>query len=270
MRRFTVIGSPIAHSRSPLIHRLFAEQQGIALCYEKREVFSGQVAQTLATCRAAGIRGLNVTLPLKEEAYLAADVRHHRAVEAEAANTIWFAADGQIHADNTDGYGLLTDLARAQVVLAGKHVLLVGAGGAARGVLGALLAARPARLAVTNRTPSRARALAARFQIEDLAFDSSFQLPFDVVINATSMGLMDNREIPLSASAVSVDTVCYDMVYGKSETAFLKWSASHGVVRRHDGLGMLVGQAAEAFRLWHGVTPAVEPVIESLRRRIAS
>lgn len=270
MRRCLVIGSPIAHSRSPLIHRLFAEQQGIALCYEKREVTPGTVAPLLSDCRANGVLGLNVTLPLKEEAFAAADIHHPRAAEAEAANTLWFDQQGRINADNTDGQGLLGDLARMGVELSNATVLMLGAGGAAKGVLGALLGKQPARLAVMNRTPARADALASRYGIESLPPNLVFRQPFDVVINATSMGLTGASELALSPSAVGIGTTCYDMVYGNAETAFLRWAAGCGATRRYDGLGMLVGQAAEAFRLWHGQLPSVQPVIDFLRRRLKS
>ena len=242
----------------------------MALCYEKREVRPGTVTASLAGFRGEGVLGLNVTLPLKEEAFAAADVHHPRAAEAEAANTLWFDQHGRINADNTDGHGLLGDLARVGVALRDASVLLLGAGGAARGVLGALLAAYPARLAVMNRTPARAEALATRYRIESLPPDRMFTQPFDVVINATSIGLTGVSELPLSPSAVGSGTACYDMVYGSAETAFLRWAAGCGATRRYDGLGMLVGQAAEAFRLWHGPTPNVQPVIDFLRRRLKS
>ena len=268
MRRCLVIGSPIAHSRSPLIHRLFAEQHDIALRYEKREVLPNGVAQALAEFRAAEVAGVNVTLPLKEEACQLADILHPRAAMAEAANTLWFDSAGRVHADNTDGYGLMTDLQRLGIKLRDATVLLLGAGGAARGVLGELVAANPASLVVVNRTLERARQLSERYELECLTPDTRFPHAFDVVINATPIGLGANTEITLHPSAVDARTACYDMVYGRGETAFMQWAAAHGSHKRHDGLGMLVGQAAEAFRLWHGVNVATQPVIDFVRQRL--
>ena len=268
MKRCVVIGSPINHSRSPLIHRLFAEQHQLALCYERREVQAGDVAEVLAEFRTAGVTGLNVTLPLKEEAFQLADMRHPRAAAAEAANTLWFDSAGQIHADNTDGYGLMADLERLGINLRGATVLLLGAGGAARGVLGELIAAQPATLVIVNRTLARARQLAGRYELECLTPDACFPQAFDVVINATSVGLGASAEIPLHPTAVDAHTACYDMVYGRGETAFLRWAATCNATVRHDGLGMLVGQAAEAFRLWHGLDVVTQPVIDFVRRRL--
>jgi shikimate dehydrogenase len=268
MSRCFVIGSPIAHSRSPLIHRLFAEQHNMSLCYEKREVAANGVAQALAEFRAAGVRGVNVTLPLKEEACQLADILYPRAASAEAANTLWFDDAGRIHADNTDGYGLMADLERLGITLQGASVLLLGAGGASRGVLGELVAAQPARLVLMNRTLARAEQLAARYELECLTPDVHLPQAFDLVINATSIGLGANREISLHPSAVAPRTACYDMVYGRGETAFLQWAAARGANQRHDGLGMLVAQAAEAFRLWHGLSVATPPVIDFVRKRL--
>ena len=268
MKRCLVIGSPIAHSRSPLIHRLFAEQCGLALCYEKREVRAGDVARVLEDFRREAVTGINVTLPLKEEACAAADVLHPRAAAAGAANTLWFDGDGRMNADNTDGYGLLSDLRRLGVELRGASVLLLGAGGAARGVLGALKDAGPARLIVCNRTPGRARTLARQHGVEFEIRDAVRAQALDVVINATSIGIANDGEIPLAAGAVGPATVCYDMVYGARDTAFLRWAAACGARHRHDGLGMLVGQAAEAFRLWHGLEVDTAPVIDTVRGRL--
>ena len=267
-----VVGSPIRHSRSPLIHRLFAEQFGLALRYEKREVAPGSLAEAVADYRLQGIRGINVTVPLKEEACALATVLTPRAQLAGAANVLTFESGDVLEADNTDGIGLVQDLMNHDIALAGKRVLLLGAGGAARGVLPALLAAGTASVTVANRTASRADALVSAFAtlgtLEAAASDASFERPFDVLLNATSAGLVTAEGPPLSVSAVGPGTAVYDLVYGSRETPFLAWARGCGVVRRVDGLGMLVEQAAVAFTRWHGRQPATAPVLAALRARL--
>lgn len=270
-RRCLVIGSPIRHSRSPLIHRLFAEQFGIALRYEKREVAPRAVAAALRDFQAEGILGVNVTVPLKEEAYGLATVATERAKLAGAANVLSFDAAGQVLADNTDGIGLVADLQTHRFLLAGARVLLLGAGGAVRGVVPALLAGGVAALTIANRTPEKARTLCALFaslgNVDDAPFDGPFARPFDLIINGTSLGVTATSSLAVSATAVGADTACYDLVYGAVETPFLRWARDSGVARRVDGLGMLVEQAAAAFERWHGVRPATAPVIAALRNR---
>ncbi len=270
-RRCLVIGSPIRHSRSPLIHRLFAEQFGIALRYEKRDVAPGTLASTLRDFQADGILGVNVTVPLKEEAYGLATVATERAALAGAANVLSFDAAGQVLADNTDGIGLVADLRSHRFPLAGARVLLLGAGGAVRGVVPALLAAGAAALTIANRTSEKAEALRARFahlgEVDVAALDARYARAFDLIVNGTSLGVTSSHSPDVSASAVGVETACYDLVYGATETPFLRWARESGVVQRVDGLGMLVEQAAAAFEHWHGVKPATAPVIAALRNR---
>lgn len=266
-----VVGSPIGHSRSPLIHRLFAEQCGIALRYEKREVAPGTLAAAVAVFRQMGARGINVTVPLKEEACGLATALTVRARTAGAANVLSFNADGSLEADNTDGIGLVRDLESRGVRLAGERLLLIGAGGAARGVLPALLDAGVATVTVANRTVARANALVAALaglgSVAAASLDEEFAAPFDLVLNATSAGLTSTGGPPVSRSALGTSTVCYDLVYGRAETPFLAWAGSCGVTRRIDGLGMLVEQAAAAFEHWHGRKPATAPVIAALRHQ---
>jgi len=270
-RRCLVIGSPIRHSRSPLIHRLFAEQFGIALRYEKREVAPGTLGSALREFMAEGILGVNVTVPLKEEAYGLATVATERAELAGAANVLSFDAAGQVLADNTDGIGLVADLRSHGFPLAGARVLLLGAGGAVRGVVPALLAGGAAALTIANRTRDKADALCARFaplgRVDSAALGDSFTEAFDLIINGTSLGVTSGSELAVSAGAVGVETACYDLVYGAAETPFLRWARESGARRRVDGLGMLVEQAAAAFERWHGLRPATAAVIAALRAR---
>ena len=269
---FCVVGSPVAHSKSPLIHAAFAAQCGIELVYDKVEVAPGCLGAALDEFRAAGGRGLNVTVPLKEEAWSLADVRMPRAARAGAANTLWFDAHGVV-ADNTDGVGLVRDLEiNHGMPLAGKRILLLGAGGAARGVLPALLDAGPSRVLISNRTAERAVRLAADYaggRVEVLAWGGEQERPCDVVINATSLSL--KGEVPALAAGLLHDRcLCYDMMYGAQPTRFMSWAQARGAEWVLDGLGMLVEQAAAAFSIWHGRQPQTAPVIAMLRERIAS
>lgn len=265
---FCVVGSPIGHSKSPLIHAAFARQFDIALRYDRIEVRPGELAEAVAEFRAAGGRGMNITVPLKEEAWSLAGRRAPRAALCGAANTLWFEADA-VAVDNTDGAGLVRDLANNHgVVLNGRRVLLIGAGGAARGVLPALLEAAPAAILVTNRTAARAAELAAiaphGAPVSVLAWGAD-AAPCDLVINATSLSLQG--DVPIVADRlIHAGSVCYDMMYGNEPTAFLRWATARGVRRTFDGLGMLVEQAAVAFAIWHGRTPATAPVIAALRQ----
>lgn len=265
---FCVVGSPIAHSKSPAIHAAFASQFGFELIYEKVEVAPGELREAVAEFRAAGGCGLNVTLPLKEEAWRLADICMPRAARAGAANTLWFDARGVV-ADNTDGVGLVRDLeANHGQSLLGKRILLVGAGGASRGVLPALLDAGPDRILVTNRTAERASALVAAYadsgRVEVLSWGAEASAPCDVIINATSLSL--HGETPLLAAGIlRAQTLCYDMMYGSKPTSFMAWSSAAGALRVFDGLGMLVEQAAAAFAIWNAAEPHTAPVIAMVR-----
>ncbi|MGH8802136.1 MAG: shikimate dehydrogenase, partial [Casimicrobiaceae bacterium] len=256
--RYAVIGNPVAHSKGPLIHAAFARQTGQDLAYERILAPVTGFVEAVGRFRNAGGRGLNVTIPFKLEACAYATRLTDRACDAGAVNTLRFNGDAVL-GDNTDGAGLVADIiGRLGVSLEGRRVLLIGAGGAARGVAGPILDARPALLFIVNRTPAKALALAARHPergnviggpFEDLAGQS-----FDVVVNATSASLA-GETLPLPASAYGPGALAYDLVYADAPTPFMRFASAHGVARVSDGLGMLVAQAAESFLLWRGVRP---------------
>jgi shikimate dehydrogenase len=260
--RYAVFGHPIAHSKSPQIHAAFARQTGQDMRYEAILAPLDGFAESVAAFAAAGGRGANVTVPFKEEAYTLAHRLSPRARRAGAVNTLLFADD--IFGDNTDGAGLVADLTRnLGCALAGKSILLVGAGGAARGVIEPLLDQSPAVFVIANRTVSRAQELAGLFGrgVVACGFDV-VDAPFDLVINATAASLAGELP-PLSPRLFTADTLAYDMMYGR-DTPFLVFARTHGAATA-DGLGMLVEQAAEAFYLWRGVRPDTAPVIASFR-----
>lgn len=267
--RYAVMGNPIAHSKSPLIHRQFAEQTGQALAYDAILVDLGQFAGAVEAFRAAGGKGLNVTVPFKQDAWRLATRRTRRAERAGAVNTLWWETDDRLCGDTTDGVGLVRDLrANHGIELEQRRVLLVGAGGAARGVIEPLLAERPATLVIANRTPGRAHELAAIFgglgPVAGCGFEALAGRAFDLVINATAAGLAG--EVPPLPESVFASGACaYDMMYGSEPTAFVRWSLAQGCATALDGLGMLVEQAAEAFFIWRGVRPDTAPVITRLR-----
>ena len=260
--RYAVIGNPVAHSKSPWIHAEFARATGQALRYEAIEAPRGGFADAVAAFRAAGGKGLNVTLPFKEEAYALCAEASERARLARAVNTLVFRE--KTFGDNTDGAGLLADLERnLGKKVKGSHVLLLGAGGAARGVAGALLEAGAAELVIANRDAGRAQALAARLPGVKASGYGALATGFDIVVNATSAGLQGAAP-PLPAGVLGPGVLAYEMVYGR-DTPFLAAARAAGA-RACDGLGMLVEQAAESFFLWRGVRPATAPVLERLRR----
>ncbi|HEX4858621.1 MAG TPA: shikimate dehydrogenase [Usitatibacteraceae bacterium] len=266
--RYVVIGNPIAHSRSPQIHAMFAQATGQELAYDAVLAPLDGFAATLARLVAEGVRGSNVTLPFKTEAFRASDAPSERARLAGAANTLTFH-DGKIAADNTDGIGLVRDLTiNLGVTLAGKRVLLLGAGGAARGVIDSLLQTEPAELVIANRSAGKAEALADQFggRLRARSIAALADGAFDVLINATSAGLQDAApELP--GGCIAPGAFAYDMVYGKGETPFMKRARAQGA-QAGDGLGMLVEQAAESFRIWRAVAPQTAPVIAALRRQL--
>ncbi len=275
--RYCVIGNPIAHSRSPRIHTLFAQLTQQALVYERELVAVDNFEPALRQLVASGTRGMNVTVPFKLDAARVADTRSDRVALCGAANTLVVGADGSIHADNTDGLGLVADITRnAGVALAGQRVLLLGAGGAAAGALAPLLAQAPAQLVISNRTMAKAEALAAQHAAIALLHKTEL-LPlatqgldgnFDIIINATASSLQ-GASIPVPAQVLKPGALVYDMMYGPAAEPFLQWAAQHGAVPR-DGLGMLVEQAAEAFALWRGVRPPSQPVLAQVRAEIAA
>ena len=256
---YCVMGNPVAHSRSPAIHARFAELTGEAIAYERRLVSMDGFAQGVRAFAAEGGRGCNVTVPFKTEAPALATECSERVQLAGAANTLTFRADGSLYADNTDGLGLVADITRnAGVSLAGRDVLLVGAGGAAAGVLGPLLlaGARHSALATLQKAELSAQ--------DPLALSTNF----DVIINATASSLSGGG-IPVPASVLRPGALAYDMMYGPAAQGFLDWARQHGAVPR-DGLGMLVEQAAEAFLLWRGVRPPSAQVLREMQPSTAA
>lgn len=269
METYAVFGNPINHSKSPRIHQLFAEQTGIEHSYGRICAPTDGFAAALNHFFAQGARGANVTLPFKQQAYELATELSERAALAGAVNTLKFE-DGRLYGDNTDGIGLLTDLERLQLIKPDDRILLIGAGGAARGVILPLLSFG-CTVTVTNRTLSRAEDLAKVFRhnggIQVAGLDQLADRQFDLIINATSSGVAG--DIPtIPASLFSAQTRCYDMFYQAGKTPFLDWCQQQGVSQMADGLGMLVGQAAHAFYLWHGVLPEIAPVIAILKREL--
>ena len=268
---YCVMGHPVAHSRSPWIHQRFAALTDQALDYERQLVALDGFAQAVQHFAQAGGRGCNVTVPFKHEAAQCADSCSPRVHLAGAANTL-VLAQGRIHADNTDGLGLVADITRnAGMPLAGRDVLLVGAGGAGAGVLGPLLEQGPRSLVVANRTLARAQALvqshselAALQKTKLLALDlQGLEHDFDLIINATASSL-EGAGVPVPAQVLRPGCLAYDMMYGPAAQGFLHWATQHGAQAR-DGLGMLVEQAAEAFALWRGVRPPAAQVLAELR-----
>ena len=269
--RYVVIGNPIAHSKSPQIHARFAEQTAQSIQYERLLAPLDAFDQTVKSFVATGGRGANVTVPFKLDAFRAATQLSARARAAEAVNTLRFDA-GEIFGDNTDGVGLVRDIVHnAKFAISGKTVLLLGAGGAARGVIQALLAESPSQLIIANRTPERASELVEQFAHEanGLLQASSFadlKLNFDLIINATSASLAS--ELPSVPASIFVSqSFVYDMMYSSHLTLFMQLATSHGAITR-DGLGMLVEQAAESFFVWRGVRPETTSVYQWLRTQL--
>ena len=273
--RYAVIGNPIAHSKSPQIHAAFARQTGQDIEYKRLLAPLDGFRVTVESFRASGGSGANVTVPFKLEAFDLAGEVSQRAKDAQAANFLSFDS-GRIRADNTDGAGLTRDIAgNLGFGMAGRRLLLMGAGGAARGALQPLLAQQPAILTIANRTPEKALQLAEAFRyhssaassvLSGLRYDELAGHRFDLVINATSSSL-EGELPPLPAGVFAGGSLAYDMMYGKGLTPFLAIAQSQGAARFADGLGMLVEQAAESFFLWRGVRPDTGPVIKRLRNQ---
>ncbi|HEB66605.1 MAG TPA: shikimate dehydrogenase [Gammaproteobacteria bacterium] len=269
---YAVMGNPIAHSKSPRIHSLFAQQTGEPIHYRAILVEVGKLPEAVADFVAGGGKGLNITVPFKRDAWELVDERSQRAERAGAVNTIRIEP-GRLFGDNTDGVGLVNDLRHnLQIPLQDRRILLMGAGGAARGVLAPLLEQEPALLVIANRTPERAVDLAAEFAdlgtVQGCGFDALENLQFDVLINATAASLQGDLP-PLPDGIVAEGACAYDMMYGAKPTAFMKWAQWQGAAKVSDGLGMLVEQAAESFYIWRGVRPETRPVIAQLREELA-
>lgn len=269
MARYAVIGNPVEHSRSPQIHQAFAAQRHQTLVYERLLAPLDGFAETVRAFFAGGGKGANITVPFKEEAFRLCDELTERAQQAGAVNTLWMAHD-KLHGDNTDGVGLVNDIRRnLGWQIHNKRVLILGAGGAVRGVLGPLLAEAPAEITLANRTLERAEQLVEQFSNHGIPLHASaldaLRGQFDLVINAISAGLHGEMP-PLNDQLIAADGVCYDMVYSHTGTTpFLDWAQLHGAVACRDGLGMLVEQAAESFYRWHDWRPGTRDVINRLR-----
>lgn len=266
--RYAVVGNPIAHSKSPLIHTEFARQTGQDLTYSALLAPLDGFATTVGQFQAEGGKGLNVTVPFKQEAWKLATRLTERARLAQAANTLKFEND-EILGDNTDGAGLVRDItSNLGFAIRSKKILLMGAGGAARGVILPLLEQYPALFAIANRTPAKAHELAQLFlphgDISSGEYASLAGCHFDLVINATSSSLSDELP-PLPAGIFAPGSLAYDMMYGKGLTPFLQFAQDNGAAQLADGLGMLVEQAAESFFLWRGVRPETQPVMAMLK-----
>lgn len=272
MDRYAVIGHPIKHSQSPFIHQQFAKQTGQSLDYQRLLAPLDGFADCLRQFAREGGKGCNITVPFKTQALTIADELTARAELAGAVNTLHLLADGRWLGDNTDGAGLVMDLKRLGFTLSGANILLLGAGGAARGALAPLLAEQPAQIVVANRTLARADELAQHFahlgKISSASLDALDQ-GFDIIINCTSASLQ-GEALSLDSQVCHADTRVYDMMYGREETLFLAWAREQGLAHRYDGLGMLVGQAAESFYLWWGVRPDMIPVLAALRAQLAA
>ena len=268
--RYAVMGNPVSHSKSPQIHQAFARQTGQHIVYEAIQVDPGGFSQAVGNFRAAGGKGLNITVPFKEEAWAYVDERSERAEQAGAVNTMIFHDDGRVRGDNTDGVGMVRDIvANHGLAISGKDLLILGAGGAVRGVLGPVLAEHPARVVIANRTAEKAEVLAREFSgdlsVKGCGFEALGDEVFDLVINGTAASLHGER-LPLPDGILAPGGACYDMMYGLEVNPFLQWGEAQGATRLMDGLGMLVEQAAESFWLWRGVRPDTSSVIAALRR----
>ncbi|MBD3611417.1 MAG: shikimate dehydrogenase [Hydrogenovibrio crunogenus] len=271
---YAVVGNPIAHSKSPLIHRLFAEQTDQDLVYEALLIDTEDTTFQFAISDliARGYRGINITVPFKLDAFELADELSPRAEVAHAVNTFSFK-DGKIFGDNTDGIGLVTDIEEnANRPFKDQKVLILGAGGAVQGILQPLLEKQPGLVHIANRTAKRAEVLGKRFETFSPITSSDWEgIPdqaYDIIINGTSASL-EGKLPPINSNVVGQDSLVYDMMYGAEPTIFMQWAQQHQPsCQVRDGLGMLVGQAAEAFYIWRGVRPQTQSVIDEVRRLI--
>lgn len=269
MNLYAVIGNPVEHSLSPVIHEAFAKQAHISLNYRKIKAPVDAFVQTVKQFIAEGGKGLNVTLPFKQEAFQLATQRSKNAEMAQAASVLHFPTDNIIFADNFDGLGLVNDLTRNyQIPLTQQKILLVGAGGAAQGILGPLLQKSPAQIMIANRTGEKAQQLAQQFRrygsIEGCGFDELKPIIYDVIIHVTSIG-HQGQAPQLPNGLIDAHTCCYDISYGKAAQPFLNWAKTQGAKKYYDGLGMLVEHNAAVFHLWFNIHPDPKPIIQTLR-----
>ncbi|MFS1539400.1 MAG: shikimate dehydrogenase [Candidatus Phlomobacter fragariae] len=269
MEEFAVFGNPVVHSKSPFIHKLFAEQTGIKYDYGKVLVSLNKFEEKLDNFFCRGGKGANISLPFKELAYHKVDELTEQAQICGSVNTIKRLDGHRLLGDNTDGIGLVLDLKRLSFIEKGMHILVIGAGGAARGVIASILN-YGCRITITNRTFSKANELAIRFSatghIDSLMLESIYSAEYDLVINATSSGIAG--EVPtISPHIFKKNVFCYDMFYRLNKTPFLTLAKNHGVLKYADGIGMLVSQAAFAFKLWHGKLPDISSVLQRLKEK---
>ncbi|MDH3977608.1 MAG: shikimate dehydrogenase [Gammaproteobacteria bacterium] len=262
--RYGVIGHPIAHSKSPVIHQQFAKQTHQSMTYEAFDIRPADLASQLNTLVDDGVKGLNVTVPHKNAVVDLIDEWTDRARQAGAVNTISIDDNGRMSGDNTDGVGLQRDLTENLTVqLAGRRILILGAGGATQGIVPALLEREPEQLCIANRTPEKAIALAKQFKdlgdINAIGFTALNDQTFDLIINATSAGLAGEVP-PFPPSLIHKHVVCYDLSYSMSDTPFCLWAKNNGGEQVYQGWGMLIEQAAESFFIWRDVQPETEPL----------
>lgn len=268
VKKFVVIGNPIAHSRSPQIHQSFAEQFNLKIQYERLLVKEGELKQALENFYAEGGVGANITLPHKEDAYRLCSEIAERSQVAKAVNTIRFLEGGKLHGDNTDGIGFVNDLMKNYAVgINNKKILILGAGGGVRGILPAIIQQHPQSITIANRTASRAEKLAEEFaplaKITVVNIDH-IQDKFDLVINGTAAGML-KQELHLPREILGPNAICYDLAYGPAADIFLTWARENDAALCIDGLGMLVEQAAEGFYCWNHCRPDTRIVLDELR-----
>lgn len=270
--KYAVFGNPIKHSKSPHIHMTFAEETGEDIHYRSHKVEPDKFVDAAHSFFNNGGKGLNITLPFKTDAFNFADTLSDRATRAGAVNTLAIQDDGSIYGDNTDGIGLVRDICdNLGWQIEGKRLLILGAGGAVRGILKPIIKQKPASLVIANRTVAKAEALADSYadllSMDACGFDALEGSKFDLIINGTSSGL--TGDLPhLPSGLLADDGCCYDMVYGSEPTVFMRWGAENMAWALADGLGMLVEQAAESFCIWRGKRPSTRPIIDALRAEL--
>ncbi len=268
INQYAVFGHPVKHSKSPRIHQLFAEQTQQQISYSAQDVPAESFDSAINDFFLQGGKGLNCTVPLKELAWQRADTLSDRAKFSKAVNTLVLQKDGALYGDNTDGIGLVTDLTiNHDISLSNSRILILGAGGASRGIISPLMEKAPAQLVIANRTVEKAITLSHEFsqlgEITALGYDALKNRQFDLILNATSASLTGKLP-PLADNILANNGCCYDLAYANQPTAFVNWGLAHGARKSLDGIGMLVEQAAEAFYLWRGIHPETNPVIELL------